>query len=315
MLRRFLLVLTVIALFAGIAAYMGISLARATILDTDFFIEAADSTDLVDYIHNQAAMDLPGMIEEELGSHPMTAGMFTPDARSILSAAAADAALRAADRQWISEQIRRLSSVFIPWVVGDSEYVDYQIAVRPLVERSRDYLIENLQNLSDQELSQLYLRRSGIEMTVSMLLGAVEFPEAVSLSQIIRESGYQDEVEQSVEEIRRAIVFHTYLPVIVLVLVILTMLLSGIFPGMIWSGAVGLLISVLFLIATFLSRSMAAIQTAALETSLPISLVDQLVVLATDGLLDGLLLIFAGSLIVMTIGIIGTMRRFQRSSR
>lgn len=315
MVRKLLAVITAVVLFGAVAAYLGLFIVEHTALDADFYREVTDSTEIEEFIHYLVSQELPEAVEEELANQPMTAGMFGPDARTLLATAASDALLRAADPAWIGTQMRAVSASVIPWVRGDSSFSDYTVEITPIIQESKAHLIENLQGLSDSELASLYMRRSGIEMTVNMLFSAVEFPETVSLSQIISESGTQEEIEEAVYDIRRSLAFGKYIPVLIIVLAAVLMLLSGFFRGLLYSGVAGFLAGIPFLVGVFGLRLMWAAERAAQQSGMPVSLIRDVAVISTDVILTRILMVFAVSLVVLTIGAVFSMRKTDQRSR
>lgn len=315
MVRRILVVITAVALFGAVAAYLGLFIVERTALDADFYRDVTDSTDIEEFVHYLVSQELPGAVEQELANQPMTAGMFGPDARTLLASAASDALLRAADPSWIGTQITGVSAALIPWVRGDASFSDYTVEITPIIQESKAHLIENLQGLSDSELASLYMRRSGIAMTVNMLFSAVEFPETVSLSQIISESGTQEEIEEAVYDIRRSLAFGKYIPVLIIVLAAVLMLLSGFFRGLLYSGVAGFLAGIPFLVGVFGLRLMWAAERAAQQSGMPVSLMRDFAVISTDTILTRVLAVFAFSLVVLTVGAVFSMRKTDQRSR
>jgi hypothetical protein len=315
MVRRILAVITGVALFGAVAAYLGVFIVDHTALNADFYQEVTNKTEIEEFVHYLASQQLPEAVEQELAEQPMTAGMLSPEARILLANAASDALLQAADPAWIGTQITGVSAALIPWVRGDSSFSDYTIEITPIIQESRVHLIENLQGFSDSELASLYMRRSGIAMTVNMLFSAINFPETVSLSQIISEFGSQEEIEESVYDIRRSLAFGKYIPVLIIVLAAVLILLSGFFRGLLYSGAAGFLAGIPFLAGVFGLRLMWTAERAAQQSGMPVSLIHDFAVLFTDTILTRVLAVFAFSLVVLTVGAVFSMKKTDQRSR
>ncbi|MGM0431357.1 MAG: hypothetical protein ACQEQU_01440 [Spirochaetota bacterium] len=250
-LKLLVLLLAAAVLIVFSLTFIGYISATQTILETDYYQNIINSTEISSEIHQSVEDMLPEIILEEIEQVQLGFFSLSPAAEKLLSEMTSRSVAQAFDSQWVKQELISALDQIIPWVRGHQRFLDHSIEIEnEQIALVRQNLIDEFKELSDAELAMFHLDRSGISVFVPMIIDSIELPRSIALADVVENSPYTGIIESAVSDVRRAERLFSFVPYLVFALFLLIFfLLRRFFGGLRWYAACLGIPGALFLLA------------------------------------------------------------------
>jgi hypothetical protein len=207
--------------------------AERTVLNSDYYPELLEETELVSYlhaaIHERLLQEIADGVPEEM--------------RSLF----ASALLAVFDQTWLEEQILIITDDLILYVRGEQPVLQAGVDLTEKKEELARNLEAGLALVPDQFLVLIGLDPRVIQEAIQAMVSEMPLPDRLELDTLLSEEGVTDDLAASLLKVRQYRALYTYLPYAAFIFfLVFSYLLAGPAGALKWFGSAALISGILF---------------------------------------------------------------------